>query len=423
MSSSGVAIALALISVGLVVARPRGLPEGISALMGAAAFVVAGLLTPEAALTTVLADWNVFLFLLGLMVTSGLAEQTGLFEWLAKVAARHSRGSARVLFFYIAGVVVLVTAVLTNDTAALVLTPIVYTVVVALELEPLPFLFATTFLANAASLVFPISNPLNFIVAESFSLRLTAYVEAMWLPALAAAALTTLLLFALFRGSLQARFDSTKQEGREGSPVIVETGVILIVLGAAYIAGSLLGVPLGIVSAVGASILVLNSWRRNGVSWGSIGDTINLQVFGFLAGMVVVVQGLSTTGVLGSVGREIASVAGSGTVGAVAATTVAAAAGSNIINNLPAGLALSAAFHQHLGFVGTQRTLVAYSTIIGCDLGPNLTHVGSLSAMLWLLILRRRGVEVSVVEYLKIGIILTPITILAAAAALLLTTS
>ena len=419
----GLAVFLALATVALLIGRPKGLPEGAAALMGAAAFLVTGLLLPAAAVSAIVRDWNVFLFLLGLMLASGLAEQAGLFDWLARVAARRSFRSVRVLFFYIAAVVVVVTVVLTNDTAALVLTPIVYTVVVTLGLEPLPFLFATTFLANAASLILPISNPLNFIVADSFNLGLLNYLAAMWLPALAAAALTTLLLFLLFRRSLTGHFEVTAVSDAGRTPAVTDTAIILILLGAAYITGSLAGIPLGLISVVGASVLVLNSWRRVELDWPETYRAINLQVFGFLAGMIVVVQGLSNTGVLRSFGQLVVRLSGSGNVGTVTVTTAAAAIGSNIINNLPAGLALSATFHQHVALTAAHRTLAAYSTIIGCDLGPNLTHIGSLSAMIWLLILRKRGVEVSVLDYLKIGVILTPVTLAAAVAALLITTS
>lgn len=161
-----------------VIVRPFSWPEFIWAVAGAALLVALGLLSVPDALAGVEKGTDVYLFLTGMMLLSELARQQGLFDWLAARAARLAKGSAARLFTLVFGVGTVVTAFLSNDATAVVLTPAVAAVVRAAEAEePLPYLFICAFIANAASFVLPISNPANLVIYGSHMPPLL-----VWLP-------------------------------------------------------------------------------------------------------------------------------------------------------------------------------------------------------------------------------------------------
>ena len=145
----------------LVITRPRSVPEWLAALGGGAGMLLLGIVTVRQAGQVLWDNLNVFGFFLGLMTISALAESAGFFDTLARLAARHSGHSARRLFLNVMLIGTVITVFLTNDATALILTPLVYALVVRLRLEPLPFMFATTFIADTASFVLPVSNPLT----------------------------------------------------------------------------------------------------------------------------------------------------------------------------------------------------------------------------------------------------------------------
>lgn len=421
--SAAIGVFLALGTIALVIARPRNLNEGWAALVGGLTFLLVGLETPTQAVHAIIRDWNVFLFFAGLMVVSSLAEQSGLFDWIATWAGAHTFGSGTVLYVYVVTIASAVTLLLTNDTTALVLTPIVYTTVIGLGLEPLPFMFATTFVANASSLGLPISNPINFLLADSFGQSLPRYVTIMWLPAVASITVTAILLFWLFRADIGHGIENAPATSRPPGSRILVSAALLGILIATYVLASSVGFPLGIVAIAGALAFVSAAVYRGELQPRALTQSISWPIFGFLAGMLVVIRGLENTGAVGAIGRALVQLGDSHVGATIAVSTVGAALGSNIINNLPTAITLDATLHQGLGMTGSGRTAALYSTIVGCDIGPNLTHLGSLSSMIWLLLLRRRGLDVSVLDYVRVGALLTPAALIAASLALYLALS
>ncbi|MBV9280023.1 MAG: anion permease, partial [Chloroflexi bacterium] len=224
------AIAVTAITLVLIVTRPRGLNEGAAALLGAVLVLLLRLVPPGEALRQEVDTWNVFLFFLGMMAVAALADQSGVFDLVAFVAARAARGSVFRLYvaIFLAGAAV--SLLFANDSAALVLTPIVYALVVRLALDPLPFVFATTFIADTASVGLPVSNPLNVIVADSFHLTLGSYLRHLWLPALLVVVVNLGVFLLLFRYSLGGRF--SRMEKPPASVGLRSTLVLLLALAA-----------------------------------------------------------------------------------------------------------------------------------------------------------------------------------------------
>jgi len=400
------ALAVAILTVGLVVTRPRGLNEGVAALSGGVLVIVLRLVQPHEAVVQELASWNVFLFFLGMMTVAALADQAGVFDRLAYLAARWSR--RRVIVLYIA--VYLLGAAISigfaNDSAALVLTPIVYALVLRLRIDPLPFVFATTFVADTASLLLPVSNPLNVIVADGFHLTLTAYLSRLWLPALLVIAINLGVFLIMFRRSLRGQFAEASEP-----PVTPGTWSalgILLCLAVAYLLASARGFPLGIVACGGGVILGIDRLRLRKLDPARLVQEVSWPIFGFIGGMLLVVQALHDSGITSQFGSTLASLGSGSPLAAITVTMVGAALGSNVINNLPMGLVMVSTVHA-VHVPAAIRADMVYGTIVGCDLGPNLTHLGSLATFLWLFFLRRKGLNVSTWDYFKIGVVVTPL--------------
>ncbi len=395
-----------------VIVKPFGIPEAVWAAAGALALVLLGLLPVSDALAGMRKGLDVYLFLIGMMLTAELARREGLFDYLAAFAVEHARGSPQRLFLLVYAVGILVTVLLSNDATAIVLTPAVYAATRAAGARPLPYLFACAFIANAASFVLPISNPANLVVFGERMPHLFDWLRQFTLPSIASIALTYITLrLTLARVLAKENIERSVPKpklGRGGR--LTALGIALI--GAVLLTASALDIQLGLPTFVcglvtAAAVLALSRqspWPvLRGVSWG---------VVPLVAGLFVMVEALVRTGAIGQLADILhAAVANSvreAAWGAGIATTLA----DNIANNLPVGLvAGSVAANDHL------PAPVVNAMLIGVDLGPNLSVTGSLATLLWLVALRREKVKVTAWGFLRIGLLVTPPALLAALAA------
>ena len=390
--------------------RPWGLSEALWAVVGAALLVAGSLLSWHQAWTAVERGINVYLFLAGMMLLSELARAEGLFDWIAAHAVRAARGAPRRLFALIYLVGILVTALLSNDATAVVLTPAVYAAARHARAEPLPYLLICAFVANAASFLLPIANPANLVVYGSRLPRLGPWLGQFLLPSALAIGVTFLVLRATQREALAGTVhDTPGVPALTASARLAATGIALtvIVLLWASAAGRPLGAPT-FVAAVLTVAAALARARRNpwplvkGVSW---------SILPLVAGLFVLVSGLARTGALRVLRTLIGALALRAGVLAGFAVGAGIAAASNVMNNLP--MALLAASLGTAHGIASVRT----SMLIGVDLGPNLSVTGSLATLLWLVALRREKVHIDSLAFLKIGVLVMPPALLAALAA------
>src|SRR4051812_6278420 len=191
---AGATWVISLLSIALVLIRPKGLPEAWWAAIGACLLVLCRLISPSSAAHAVGKGTDVYLFLIGMMIMSELARREGVFDWVAAHAVRASRGSQARLFLLIYLVGTVVTVFLSNDATAVVLTPAVLAAVRTAEAEPLPYLLVCAFIANAASFVLPISNPANLVVFSNGMPPLGRWLMIFGLPSVASIAVTYLVL-------------------------------------------------------------------------------------------------------------------------------------------------------------------------------------------------------------------------------------
>jgi arsenical pump membrane protein len=404
--------------VGIMV-RPWKTNEALIALAGAGLLLLLGLITPAQTFFTLAQDWNTFFFFLGMMSLSALAETAGFFDWLAAWVARRSGGSRRRLFLntFLLGSVI--SMVFSNDATALILTPIVYSLTTRLRLPVLPFLFACTFIADTASFLLPVSNPINIIVLSTFPLDLWTFLRLLFIPSIVVISINIGVFLLLYRRPLHGQFDSKRLPG--AAEAIKHQGyfrytcLVLGPLAISYVTAAALRVPLSLVAMAGALALLLGAWYWKQSTLQATGKQISWSIFGFIAGMFIVIQAVESTGLTAQFGQLLLRLSGGTSLGAVLVGTGGAALGTNLINNVPMAVVLTSSLHnlQHAP-LAVQHGFIA-ATIFGCDLGPNVTTVGSLATVLWLVILRRRNLDVSGLDYFKVGVVVTPLMLLAGA--------
>ncbi len=402
--------AIAALAVFGVVARPWKLPEAVWPAVAALVLVASRLISAPAAAQAVLKGVDVYLFLIGMMVLSELARHQGLFDWLAALAAKYSRGSSSRLFalIYIVGTVV--TIFLSNDATAVVLTPAVYAAARRANARPLPLLYTCAFIANAASFVLPISNPANLVVYGAHMPSLRVWLAEFGLASIVSIAMTYLILrFAQRREltgerSREIALPALSVGGRVAAGGIAATAVVLLI-------ASGLDWPLGLATFIAgctcaATILIL---RR--LSPWVIAKDITWSVLPLVAGLFVLVEAVEGTGLLGPMITFLPSSAASAPHATGFALGLIVGLLCNVLNNLPLGLiAGTVASGAHLS------PHITGTLLIGIDLGPNLSVTGSLATILWLVALRREGQAVSAWKFLGLGCLVMPPALLASLA-------
>ncbi len=348
---------------------------------------------------------DVYLFLTGMMLLSELARFYGVFDWLAAYAVEHARGSRVRLFTLIYTVGTIVTIFMSNDATAVVLTPAVLTAVRKSKAEPLPYLFACAFIANAASFVFPISNPANLVVYRTRMPPLHQWLLAFGLPSLLSIAATYLVLRWCFRRELKG--DIAEQP--EIAPLIGNGRIVLaglIAVACVLLAISAMNIDLGLptcISALAIAAITLVKARTHPMK---IARDISWSVLPLVAGLFILVAAVESIGALKFTAAAFAWVERlPAAIGALLAGAVVGVA-NNVVNNLPLGLIAGSTLRS-----AHAQGVIANVVLIAVDLGPNLSVTGSLATILWLIALRREGLNVSFRKFLTVGALAMPIAL------------
>ena len=398
--------AISLASILCMLLRPRRIAEAYWACGGGTLLILTRLIPLPQAAHAVFEGLDVYLFLTGMMILAELAREEGVFDWVADVAAQHARNSPGRLFGLIYLVGTLVTALLSNDATAVVLTPAVLAVVRRAKVDPKPYLLACAFIANAASFVFPISNPANLVIFDQHMPPLGMWLRIFLLPSSASILLTFLCLRWVSRKELRGEMRGDVKRvllSTEGKLALVG----LAIAAATLVSSSALGLSLGAPTCCAAIFaMAVVAWRDRSIPL-KVAKGVSWSVLPLVAGLFVIVEALQNAGLLrlGLTGlRELAATTtwvAKGTAALVVALV------SNGMNNLPVGLMSGAAIRH-----AQETSVVAHAILVGVDLGPNLSVTGSLATILWLIVLRREKVEITAWEFFKIGMIAMPVALI-----------
>lgn len=407
------AILIFIFTLVLVIWQPRGLGIGWSASLGAVIALIFGVVH--------LADipvvwgivWNATATFIAVIIISLLLDEAGFFEWAALHVARWGRGNGRRLFAFIILLGAAVSALFANDGAALILTPIVMAMLVALGFTPattLAFVMAAGFIADTASLPLIVSNLVNIVSADFFKIGFNEYAAVMIPVNLAAVAASLVVLMLYFRRDIPASYDVAQLKNPVEAirdPATFRAGwIVLVLLLIGFFALEPLGVPVSAVAAVGAAILLAVAARGHVISTRKVLHGAPWQIVIFSLGMYLVVYGLRNAGLTGQISSLLNVFAQSGVWGAAMGTGFLTAGLSSIMNNMPTVLvgALSIDASNASGLV---KEAMIYANVIGCDLGPKITPIGSLATLLWLHVLQKKGTTIAWGYYFKVGIVMT----------------
>ncbi|MEX5339437.1 arsenic transporter [Pseudomonas sp. I2] len=408
-----VALAVFVFTLVLVIWQPKGLGVGWSAALGAIIALGVGAVSLHDIPTVWSIVWNATATFIAVIIISLLLDEAGFFEWAALYVARWANGSGYRLFAFCMLLGAAVSALFANDGAALILTPIVMSMLVALRFPPaatLAFVMAAGFIADTASLPLVVSNLVNIVSADYFALGFAEYASVMMPVNLASVAATLMVLFLFFRRDLPKQYalDALREPKAaiHDRATFVVGGWTLLVLLIGLFALDPLGIPISAVAAVCAATLFAVAARGHRISTRRVLREAPWQVVVFSLGMYLVVYGLKNAGLTDFLAQLLDRLAAHGVWGAAIGTGLLSALLSSVMNNMPSVL-LGALSIQASGADGLVREAMIYANVIGCDLGPKITPIGSLATLLWLHVLERKGMRITWGYYFKVGILLT----------------
>ncbi|MGQ3085339.1 MAG: arsenic transporter [Hydrogenophaga sp.] len=397
----------------LVIWQPRGLGIGWSASLGALVALLAGVVHLADIPVVWNIVWNATATFVAVIIISLVLDEAGFFEWAALHFARWGGGRGSTLFALIVLLGAAVAALFANDGAALILTPIVMAMLVALGFSAattLAFVMAAGFIADTASLPLVVSNLVNIVSADFFGIGFNDYAAVMVPVNLVSVAASLVVLYLFFRRDLPATYDMRQlkvpSEAIRDLSTFRAGWAVLGLLLVGFFELEPLGVPVSAVAAVGAAILLTVAAKGHVIGTRKVLKGAPWQIVVFSLGMYLVVYGLRNAGLTDHLAGLLDRFAHGGVWGAAMGTGFLSAVLSSVMNNMPTVLVGALAIDQSSAS-GLVKEAMVYANIIGCDLGPKITPIGSLATLLWLHVLASKGMTITWGYYFRVGIVLT----------------
>ena len=414
------ALIIFIVTLTLVIWQPKGLGIGWSALGGALVALVFGVVQLSDVGIVWGIVWDATFTFVALIIISLILDKAGFFGWAALHVARLGNGRGRLLFPMIVILGAFISAFFANDGAALLLTPIVIAILLRLNFSPpsaLAFIIATGFIADTASLPLVTSNLVNIVSANYFDIGFGRYAAVM-VPVNIVSVLATLaVLWMAYARHIPKHYSianlSAPKSAIEDPLVFKAAFPLLALLLIAYFTTESLGIAISFVTSIAALLLMAIAgrfWQGGQGAVISVTDVIRKapwQIVLFSIGMYLVVYGLGNAGLTAYGAQVVGWLGQQGTVIATLGTGFLSAIVASIMNNMPSTLVGALAIDSAQVPTDT-RELMIYANVIGNDLGPKFTPIGSLATLLWLHVLAEKDYKISWGQYMKVGLLITP---------------
>ena len=407
------AIIIFLLTLIFVIWQPRGLGIGWSAAVGAGLALLTGVVNWSDIAIVWGIVWNATFAFIAIIIISLLLDEAGFFRWIALHVTQASKGSGRRLFALIVLLGAFVAAFFANDGAALILTPIVIAILVTLRFSPattLAFIMAAGFIADTASLPLVVSNLVNIVSADFFNVSFARYAQVMVPVNLVSVASSLIVLYLFYRRDIPKTYNAA--DVPSPATAIVDkatfmTGwLVLIGLLFGFFVLEPMGVPISLIAGIGAAVLSIVALSQRKIDLMPVVKGAPWQVVIFSLGMYLVVYGLKNQGLTDYLASVLTALSDQGLWAATLGTGLLSAGLSSVMNNMPTVLIQALAIDQATTTPQTLEAMV-FANIIGSDLGPKITPIGSLATLLWLHVLASKNIKITWGYYFKVGIILT----------------